>query len=252
MTRVLGPVICGVCLLACCLGCGKGGGATVVEGPPRVGVDVWYRNSTAVERLTGLLQPREAEAAVSVPALSDEAKQIADKLKQAAQFDPRTFLLLVRDASKDGLPNYDARLGITRDEYDALMLHRHLQLKETSKAKLRIVGAAEGKFVLLGLPNLAEATFDVGLQLVSTPYGEVSRPEEFATAPLPELTGPLVGYRWTEPVMMSDLRRYRIHEITLAQSPVDGAVWFIVHIADSIDNRMLVDYYARFAGPQSE
>jgi hypothetical protein len=52
--------------------------------------------------------------------------------------------------------------------------------------------------------------------------------------------------------MMSDLRRYRIQEITLAQSPLDGAVWFIAHIADAIDNRMAVDYYVRFAGPQAE
>lgn len=252
MIRFYGPSFFGVCALACCLGCGEGGGDTAVEGPPRVGDDVWFKYTTATERLTGLLQPRETEAVVSVPALTDEAKQIADKLKQAARFDPQTFLLLVRDGSTTGLPDYDPRLGITRDEYDLLMLGKHLRLKETSKAKLRIVAASDGKFVLLGLPNLAEVTFDVAVHLVTTPYGEVARPEEFAVAPMPELTGPLVGYRWTESAMMSDLRRYRIQEITLAQSPLDGAVWFIAHIADSIDNRMAVDYYARFSGPRTE
>lgn len=241
-----------VCALALCLGCGEGTDNAAVDGPARVGIDVWYKHVTAADRLAGLLQPRTAEATVSVPSLNDEARQIADKLIQTAQFDPRTFLLLVRDGSTTGLPDYDARLGITRDEYDLLMLGKHLRLKETNKVRLRIVAATDGKFVLLGLPNLAEVTFDVAVQLVTTPYGEVARPVEFAAAPMPELTGPLVGYRWTEPAMMSDLRRYRIQEMTLAQSPLDGSVWLIAHIADSIDNRMVVDYYARFAGPQSE
>lgn len=236
---------------AALLGCDDMG-KTDVEGPQRVGVDVWYRHTSATDRITGMLQPRETVASVSNPSLTDEAKRIADKLKQTAQLDPRTFLLLVRDGSTTGLPAYDERFGITREEYDLLMLGKHLRLKETSKIQLRIAAAPEGRFVLLGLPNLAEVRFDPAVQLLTTPYGEVSRPEEFATATLPELTGPLVGYRWTEPAMMSDLRRYRIQEITLAQSPADGAIWFIAHIADSIDNRMVVDYYARFAGPQAD
>lgn len=251
MMRFFGPSILGACLLACQFGCGESGDDSAAEGPQRIGVDVWYKHTTAVDRLTGMLQPRAAEATVSVPSLSDEAKQIGDKLKQAAQFDPRTFLLLVRDGSAGGLPAYDGRLGITREEYDLLLSGKHLRLKETSKVKLRIV-AVDGKFMLLGLPNLAEVTIDPAVQLITTPYGEVVRAEEFATTPLPELTGPLVGYRWTESAMMSDLRRYRIQEITLAQSPLDGAVWFIAHIADAIDNRMAVDYYVRFAGPQAE
>jgi hypothetical protein len=85
---------------------------------------------------------------------------------------------------------------------------------------------------------------------VTTPYGEVTRPTEFETAVSPQLTGPLVGYRWTEPVVAEGLRRYRIQEVTLAQSQVDGAVWFIAHIADTIDNRLLVDYFVRFDGPR--
>lgn len=230
-------------------GCNKSDGESAEAEMPRVGFDVWTKYAGTPDRIAQLMQPRTSAAKTFQPTLSDESTRIFDKLKNTAQVDPQLFLHLVRDGMVDGLPIYDPRFGITREEYNLLMRGTHLRLKEISDAAVQITAGSEGSYVIRGLPGLSEVVVDAALQAVTTPYGEVTRPTEFETAASPQLTGPLAGYRWTEPTVAGGLRRYRIHEFTLAQSKTDGAVWIIAQIADTIDNRLLVDYFARFDGP---
>jgi hypothetical protein len=240
-----------LCVAPMLVGCETTKNESEGEATPRVGFDVWPRYAGAPDRIASLMQPRSSVATTFKPTLSDEITKIYDKLKNSAQVDPELFLTLMQHGgAENGAPTYDPRFGITREEYNLLMYGSHLRLKILSQTTVQITAGAEGKFVVRGLPGLTEVIVDAALQAISTPYGEVTRPAEFEAATSPHLTGPLVGYRWTEPLVAEGLRRFRIEEITLAQSQVDGAVWMILHIADTIDNRLLVDYFVRFDGPQ--
>jgi hypothetical protein len=196
------------------------------------------------------LQPREVAVELFTPTLGDEIKVLGDKLKQAAENDPQAFLRLVGNTPAGAAPPFDPRLGLTRDEYDALMFASHVRLKKTATAAVEIVARPKEQFFITGLPGLKEVTIDAALQIVKTPYGDVVRPVEVTADEPSPLTGPLVGYRWSEVLEPGSLRPYRLREITLGQSPVDGAVWLVVNIVETLEERPVVECFARFSGPQ--
>jgi hypothetical protein len=231
-------------------GCNSGGSDENEAVAPRVGIDVWSRYSASSDRIALLLQPRQSAAELFAPTLGDELRVLGEKLQKAAEADPYHFLTLVGNTPDDEVPPFDPRLGLTREEYDDLMFGTHVRLKKTGDTAVTIVSRPDERFVITGMPGLKEVVIDAALQTVGTSFGDVLRPVEVKTdAPSP-LTGPLVGYRWSEPSAAGALRRYRLREITLGQSPADGAVWFVAYIIDTLDNRPVVECYARFAGPK--
>lgn len=243
--RSLIPLLVLLAAPVLCTGCGGSSGSSDEE---RTTLDVWSVNVNPSERMALMLAPREATAEIFVAALPADIQQIAEKLKQSAELDPHAFLQLMRDGASGGPPPYDVRLGITADEYDLLVNHARHELQKKSDAPIKIVKVSPERITITGLPDLKELSFEPSVQTVVTQYGEVARPALIEPSTPQSLIGSMGGFRWRREVLGDELVRFQIPEILLGQSP-EGSVWIKVTIIDTLDNRRLADYFARFAGP---
>lgn len=211
-------------------------------------LDVWATESSVSGRMSKLLAAREVPAEVLVTQLPADVAAISDKLTAAAELDPRTFLQLIRDGARKGPPPYDQRLGITQEEYDLLTKGARWELTKRADVVLKIVKTGDDRFTLTGLPDMKELVFEAGLQRVVTPYGDLFRPEPVESGATKGAAGPLNGFVWRSQAFGGELQRFRLPEIVLGQSPT-GDAWLKLIVDDTIDDRRIVDYYVRFAGP---
>lgn len=211
-------------------------------------LDVWATESTAAGRMTKLLAPREVPAEILITQMPAEIAKISDKLTAAAETDPRTFLQLIRDGARKGPPPYDSRLGITQDEYDLLTKGAQWELTKRADVVVKIVKSGEDRFTITGLPDVKELAFEPGVQRVDTPYGDLFRPEPFDSKSTQQTAGRLNGYVWRMHGFAGELQRFKIPEILLGQSPT-GDAWLKLTVDDTVDDRRIVDYFVRFAGP---
>lgn len=229
-----------------------GGGCNRVKPTINTGdmevIDVWATEASAPARIAKLLKPRDVPAEVLVTRLPEAIENIAEKLTTAAELDPRNFLQLIRDGSRKGPPPYDERLGITKEEYDLLTTRAHWELTKRADVVLKIAQNGEERITITGLPDMKELSFEPTVQRVITPYGDLFRPEPFDSKSTQATAGPLNGYVWRSPAFGGDLARFQIPEILLGQSPT-GDAWVKLTVNDTIDDRRVVDYFVRFAGP---
>lgn len=238
------------CVATLLIVAGCGGDETAETKSTDGTVDVWTAEKSATGRLGRLLTPRTLDADVLTPILSPEARRIGEKLKQAAKLDPLAYLSVFRDGPEGSPPPYHVKLGISRDEYDALFRGSLLELQKKTRIRLTIRQREEGRVAVLGLPDVAELTIDPATQTLTTPYGSLARPTAIDPMPNQPLTGPMAGYAWRESGVGIGIDRFQIREIVVGQGAGGGDGWLIVRILDLNEERMLVDYFVRFPGPK--
>jgi hypothetical protein len=239
-------MFCLTVVLTTTTGCRR---ADSTDAPRSSAVDVWTVEESSAGRIARLLTPRETTAEILVPGLPDAVRQVGEKLKQTATLDPQAYLLALRNAPEGKPPPYDVRLGISRDEYDLLLKGSQLQLQKKSEVRLTLRARENGRVVLLGLPDMAEIMFDPSTQSVTTPYGGITRASALDPAALQALVGPIAGFAWNEAAVGESINRFMIREILLGQTVGGGDAWLVVRILDTVQERMLVDYFVRFPGP---
>lgn len=131
--------------------------------------------------------------------LPPRAAELAARLQRAIRQNPEWVLAQVQSA-KPGEPlPYDARLGVTKEEYDEfLALSQQRTMQKKRNAKITITMQADDVYALDGgdaLPDLNGIVIDLKNDLVRTPFGIAKERSEINTTDKSPL-GSWRGIQW--------------------------------------------------------
>jgi hypothetical protein len=126
-------------------------------------------------------------------------EELTKKLRQAVAKDPDWWLAHIQKA-KPGEPlPYDARLGLTKEEYkEFLRLGQNMTLTKAKAAKVRV--KRDGGRVVLSfgedLPGFKEVVLDLTADTVTTPFGVTTERSRIRASEGQKATGPWDGIQW--------------------------------------------------------
>lgn len=126
-------------------------------------------------------------------------EELTKKLRRAVAKEPDWWLAHLKKA-KPGEPlPYDARLGLTKEEYgEYLRLARKMTLTKVKTAKVQVKRAG-GRVVLSfgeDLPGFKEVILDLKADTVTTPFGVMTERSRIRASGGQKATGPWDGIQW--------------------------------------------------------
>ncbi|MGC3967171.1 MAG: hypothetical protein QM775_07310 [Pirellulales bacterium] len=159
-------------------------------------IDAWAEEKDSRRRMLQLLAPRRELAEIMTLSVPADISVIAAKLKAAAQRNPADAAEIFKNTGPDGVAKYDARMGVTRQEYERFLKGRsEWTLVKTADVPIVIEPPAGDAVRITGLPQLDSLAFDAAKLSVTTPYGSLELGKLFEPNDGQNLTGRIAGFR---------------------------------------------------------
>lgn len=151
--------------------------------------------------------------------------ELAQKFQAAAQRDPQWFQQHVRSARPGEPLPYDAKLGLTREEYDEfLRLAGSMGLRKVAEAPLAV--RAEGSRLVFdggaGMPDLTGVAIDLASDQLVTPLATVAGSREVHNDGAGAGIGPWDGRTWSLEELSEDGRDGKVVSLSVGRLRESG------------------------------
>lgn len=158
-------------------------------------------------------------------AASPRMQELSRKFQAAAQQNQEWFQQHLRSAQPGQPLAWDARLGLTREEYDEfLALATQMQLRKVGEAPLQV--RAEGSTLVFdggtGMPDLTGITIDLAGDRLVTPLGTVTGSREVHNDSAAAGMGPWDGRTWSLEEVSTDGRDGRVVSLSVGRVRENG------------------------------
>jgi hypothetical protein len=183
--------------------------------------------------VAGLLKPGRYKGALIVPGMSPRCERLNNALTRAMRDNSEWFQAAVRAAVPGEPLAYDARMGITEEEYKNYLAWTtdpdspDFRLDVGSGFEVDIARGADGVIRFTGGPHLLSTLSIDGTSLIaSTPCGETG-PATVATTPqrLRTLGDTAPMLRWRRESGSLDAGDYRSADLSVGVVQRDGNLW---------------------------
>lgn len=212
-------------------------------------IDAWKVGKSVPERLLLLLGPRETTADILVLMPPPDIAATAKKLKDVMTSNPQLMLELLQNQDEYGAIIWDARMGVTKPEYERFKdLAKLSKLEKQSEAKITIEKVGNSSVKIIGLPRPSEVRINTSLMNVSTPDGELDTGEEFTPNERQFLTGRISGVNWRRKSGPAATGNHQLMKFLVAQSVDKKELWLNVEVYGP-DGAPTHEYFARCPGP---
>lgn len=154
---------------------------------------------TSGSLLLGLLPQREIEAEVLELWTPPRLAEITARLQRAIQADPAWWRSHSQQAQPGQPVPYDARMGITQDEYTSMLaMADSMQMRPRATFRLRLQTTPTGwRFPTdAAIPALASVEIDTVADVVRTPFGALPARGAIQPSAAQKATGPWGGPQW--------------------------------------------------------
>lgn len=125
--------------------------------------------------------------------------ELSRMLAQAIAKDPAWWDAHLKKANPGEPVAYDARLGVTREEFDEyLQLVKEQSYKKSKSIEVKVKRDASRVVLNFGdqVPELGEVELDLKADTVKTAYGVATRAADIAANEGQRATGPWNGFQW--------------------------------------------------------
>ena len=131
---------------------------------------------------------------------SPRLNELTTKLQTAVQQNKDWWMAHVQKAKPGEALPWDARLGLTRSEYEEfLKSSRDVQLGKAREAEIEFARSPDGRITVRAdssLPELEGIVINVKNDFVETPFGRTNTRSDITASEEQRTTGPWTGVQW--------------------------------------------------------